>query len=77
MTPYNHRYIQMSDKMPCPCTEFGCLDNIKFFNVALLGVLSEHIDLPEKAWRQAIEQVVPKGSFDGNWKAFQTGKKYA
>ena len=53
------------------------IDNIKFFNVALLGVLSEHIDLPEKAWRQAIEKRVPKGSFDGNWKAFQTGKKYA
>ena len=53
------------------------IDNNKFFNVVLLGVLSEHIDLPEGSWRQAIQKRVPKGSFDGNWKAFQTGKKYA
>lgn len=53
------------------------IDNNKFFNVALLGVLSEHIDLPEKSWRQAIQKRVPAGSFDGNWKAFQTGKKHA
>jgi indolepyruvate ferredoxin oxidoreductase beta subunit len=53
------------------------IENNKYFNVALLGVLSEHIDLPEKSWRQAIEKRVPTGSFDGNWKAFQTGKQYA
>ena len=53
------------------------IDNNKYFNVVLLGVLSEHIDLPEKSWRQAIEKRVPAGSFDGNWKAFQTGKQYA
>jgi len=50
------------------------IDNIKFFNVALLGVLSNYVDLDEKAWKRAIEEKVPKGSFEGNWNAFLIGK---
>ena len=53
------------------------IESVKFFNVALLGMLSEHIDLPEDSWRRAIEKRVPRGSFEGNWKAFQAGKKHA
>jgi len=50
------------------------IDNIKFFNVALLGVLSNYVDFSEKAWKRAIEEEVPKGSFEGNWNAFLIGK---
>jgi indolepyruvate ferredoxin oxidoreductase beta subunit len=53
------------------------IEDARYFNVALLGVLSEHLQLPEDAWRRAIEETVPSGSFEGNWKAFQAGKKYA
>jgi indolepyruvate ferredoxin oxidoreductase beta subunit len=49
----------------------------KFFNVALLGMLSIHIELPEVSWKRAIEERVPQGSFEGNWHAFFAGKKYA
>jgi indolepyruvate ferredoxin oxidoreductase beta subunit len=52
------------------------IESSKFFNVALLGVLSGYVDFPEEAWKKAIGKEVPKGSFEGNWKAFQTGKGY-
>ena len=52
------------------------LDDVKFLNVSLLGVLSCHIDIPDDAWEKAIEQEVPDGSFEGNWNAFHEGKKY-
>jgi indolepyruvate ferredoxin oxidoreductase beta subunit len=55
----------------------GKIENIKYFNVALLGVLAVLLDLPEESWRAAIEERVPKGSFEGNWKAFQAGKRFA
>jgi indolepyruvate ferredoxin oxidoreductase beta subunit len=53
------------------------IESNKFFNVALLGVLSAHADLPEDSWKAAIEERVPQGSFEGNWQAFLAGKKYA
>jgi indolepyruvate ferredoxin oxidoreductase beta subunit len=55
----------------------GEIENVKYFNVALLGVLAELLDLPEESWRRAIEERVPKGSFEGNWKAFQAGTRFA
>jgi indolepyruvate ferredoxin oxidoreductase beta subunit len=55
-------------------TEIG---NAKFFNVALLGVLSSHIDFKEEAWKRAIKERVPEGFFKENWDAFHIGKKYA
>jgi len=54
----------------------GKIESNKFLNVALLGVLSGSVELPEESWKRAIEEEVPKGSFEGNWKAFCTGKKY-
>ena len=52
------------------------IDNPKFLNVALLGLLSNQIDLPEDAWNRAVAEKVPQGSFEGNWKAFLAGTKY-
>ncbi len=52
------------------------IGNIKFLNVALLGLLSTHIDVPVDSWEKAIEERVPAGSYEANWKAFITGKEY-
>jgi indolepyruvate ferredoxin oxidoreductase beta subunit len=49
----------------------------KFLNVALLGVLSSVVPLFDDAWRRAIEEEVPKGSFEQNWKAFIAGRNHA
>jgi indolepyruvate ferredoxin oxidoreductase beta subunit len=53
------------------------IENSKFANVALLGVLSTRIDLHEDAWRAAIEELIPDEFVEGNWKAFQFGRQYA
>lgn len=53
------------------------IGNVKFFNVALLGVLSSHIDFKEEAWKRAIERRVPEGFYKENWDAFHIGRDYA
>jgi indolepyruvate ferredoxin oxidoreductase beta subunit len=49
----------------------------KFLNVALLGVLSSAVPLPDDAWRRAIKGEVPEGTFEQNWNAFLAGRKHA
>jgi indolepyruvate ferredoxin oxidoreductase beta subunit len=55
----------------------GEITNVKFLNVALLGVLSPHIELEEEAWKWAIKRRVPEGFFKENWDAFHIGRRYA
>jgi len=54
----------------------GEIENSKFFNVALLGVLSCNVDIHAESWKRAIVEEVPEGSVEGNWRAFLAGKKY-
>jgi indolepyruvate ferredoxin oxidoreductase beta subunit len=49
----------------------------KFLNVALLGVLSSAVPISDDAWRRAIEEEVPTGTFDRNWNAFLAGRRRA
>ncbi|MGQ9617256.1 MAG: indolepyruvate oxidoreductase subunit beta [Spirochaetota bacterium] len=53
----------------------GRIGNIIYLNVALIGLLSNYLDFPEKSWRQAIKEEVPEAFFKENWKAFISGKK--
>ncbi|HOF00056.1 MAG TPA: indolepyruvate oxidoreductase subunit beta [Spirochaetota bacterium] len=46
----------------------------KFFNVALLGAVSNYTKIDEPSWKKAIEEEVPAGAFDENWNAFSIGK---
>lgn len=48
----------------------------KYINVALLGIVADLIPVKETAWEQAIKSKVPAGTFEANWKAFQSGKLY-
>jgi len=48
--------------------------NIKTANVVLLGVMSNHIDLPADCWHKAIESVVEKKYVELNKKAFSAGR---
>lgn len=50
------------------------IENSKFANVALLGVLASRIDLPDEAWRSAIAEAVPQQFVEGNWRAFEVGR---
>jgi len=49
------------------------LPNKKSINVALLGVLSRHLQFPVEAWTAAIERNLPEKLHDANFQAFSLG----
>jgi len=51
------------------------IGNVKFLNVAMLGMMSGKIEFTDSTWKEAIEAEVPKGTFEENWKAFISGKE--
>ena len=57
--------------------EESSLPNKRSMNVALLGALSHHVDLPEEAWLGAIAAALPERLLDVNRQAFQLGRKAA
>lgn len=48
--------------------------NIKTVNVALIGLLSQSMELPEEAWIDTLKQTVPAKVLDVNLKAFALGR---
>jgi indolepyruvate ferredoxin oxidoreductase beta subunit len=53
------------------------LANRKSFNVALLGALSMHLEIPETQWRAAIHACLPPKLHAVNEQAFETGRRAA
>ena len=53
------------------------LTNRKSFNVALLGVLSRQLDIPETVWLDAIRAAFPEKLHAANLQAFNHGRKEA
>jgi indolepyruvate ferredoxin oxidoreductase, beta subunit len=52
------------------------LGNIKLASTVLLGVLSVYLDLPDDAWRSAIQQSVPAPTVEANLRAFAYGSEW-
>ena len=50
------------------------LRNKKSLNVALLGVLSRHLQFPEQEWLAAIRRILPEALHEVNVQAFQMGR---
>ena len=50
------------------------LKNRKSLNVALLGILSRSLGLPEEAWVEAIREALPQNLHDVNLQAFAAGR---
>ncbi len=50
------------------------LTNKRSLNVALLGVLSRHLDIPEADWREAIRVNLPEKIQAVNFEAFALGR---
>jgi indolepyruvate ferredoxin oxidoreductase beta subunit len=46
----------------------------KSVNVALLGMLSRHLEFPPEAWLAAIRRNFPEALYEGNEKAFLLGR---
>ena len=51
--------------------------NKRSLNVALLGVLSRHLDFPEAVWLAAIRAASPEKRLDANLQAFAQGRRHA
>jgi len=47
----------------------------KSLNVSLLGVISNFIDIDIEAFKSAMEELVPKGTYEKNLEAFDYGRK--
>ncbi len=46
----------------------------KTVNVAVLGLVSLKLDIPEDCWKEAIQSLAPEGTAAMNWVAFEKGK---
>jgi indolepyruvate ferredoxin oxidoreductase beta subunit len=53
------------------------LPNKKALNVALLGLLSAHLDIPEEHWIEAIRANLPARVHQANFAAFAIGREAA
>ncbi|MGB9691151.1 MAG: indolepyruvate oxidoreductase subunit beta [Candidatus Sumerlaeaceae bacterium] len=53
------------------------LPHPKFLNIALLGVLSVFLPVPEEKWKAAIEANLPPKVLEANLRAFQIGREIA
>ena len=53
------------------------LGNIRVANTVLLGAMSTGLDLPDAAWRSAMEKCVPERFRETNLKAFELGRATA
>lgn len=49
--------------------------NAKAVNVAFVGALSRHLDIPESTWHAAIETMLPPKLVEVNLKAFALGRE--
>lgn len=58
----------------CPGIFFFEPENVKFLNVAMIGLMAPRLEISEEAWQAAISEEVPQGSFEDNWSAFQAGR---
>ena len=52
----------------------SALRNKRSLNVALLGALSTHLDVPEAHWREAIAASLPERLLQVNLEAFEAGR---
>jgi indolepyruvate ferredoxin oxidoreductase, beta subunit len=53
------------------------LANKKSFNVALMGALSVHLEIPDAQWQAAIRAVLPEKLHAANEQAFAEGRRAA
>lgn len=51
------------------------LENKRSFNVAMMGRLSRHLDLPETCWREALAGCFTPALLETNLKAFALGRE--
>jgi indolepyruvate ferredoxin oxidoreductase beta subunit len=74
----NHGYLRPGGVLIEPSTvDAGQLENKRSFNVAMIGRLSRHFDLPEHCWREALAANFPPALLETNLRAFALGREAA
>ena len=63
--------------IPPDLVDEKALPNRRSLNVALLGALSSHLDLPEGLWLEAVKAALPPQLHAVNVKAFEMGREAA
>jgi indolepyruvate ferredoxin oxidoreductase beta subunit len=53
------------------------LPSKRSLNIALIGVLSRHLDLPLDAWHAAVRAALPEKVHEANLRAFEIGREKA
>lgn len=61
--------------LDCTMIPADALVNRRSLNVAMLGILSRHLDIPQACWKQAICQALPEKLHAVNLAAFETGRR--
>ena len=61
--------------VPPDAVDEARLPNRRSLNVALLGALAAHLELPEPCWLEAIRAALPERLHDVNEKAFRLGQE--
>jgi indolepyruvate ferredoxin oxidoreductase beta subunit len=71
----NRRHLKDTGVMLGPeAVDQKALPNPRSLNVALLGALSRHLDIPEEEWLMAVKEALPRKLHDINTKAFALGR---
>ncbi|NLX12667.1 MAG: indolepyruvate oxidoreductase subunit beta [Phycisphaerales bacterium] len=69
------RYLRPTGVLITPDAVDGeALSNKRSINVALLGILSRHLEIPESVWRSAIRACLPEKLLEVNENAFTLGR---
>ena len=55
----------------------NALPSKRSLNIALMGMLSKHLNLPETLWQEALKAALPEKGMDANVKAFEMGRSLA
>ena len=73
--PVNECYLSKDGVLIEPSqVDEGKLASKKGINVALLGILSRHLQFPPEAWLAAIQRNFPETLYEANKKAFFLGR---
>ncbi len=72
--PNRHRLREGGVLLTPADVDESLLPNRRSLNVALLGALSRHLELPEAAWQAALAAHLPPKHLEPNLKAFRLGR---
>jgi len=75
--PARHRLRDDGTLLQAAAIDRESLPTAKALNVAMLGMLSVHLDIPEPNWYEAIEAHLPGNLHEANRKAFEVGRAAA